>query len=72
MEHWMTDSVSISGIPSQMHPSPIILWQVTSTFMLLVLSKGNKFKGNMTCVTSLFDSHIFIKYVPHLDFFNPN
>ena len=42
MKNRMTQQAFISDIPSQMHPSPILLWRVTLNFMLFVLSKGNK------------------------------
>ena len=42
MTDWTDDTASthafISDIPSQMHPSPIIMWQVILIFMLFVLS----------------------------------
>ena len=42
MDHCLTGTAeihaSISDIPSQIHPSPITLWQVIISFMLFVLS----------------------------------
>ena len=42
MTDWTDNTASIyafiSDIPSQMHPSPIIMWQVILIFMLFVLS----------------------------------
>ena len=47
----------ISDIPSQMHPSPITLWQVILIFMVLVLTTQEIKNRNWTCVSSrLFDS----------------
>ena len=42
MTDWTDDTASIyafiSDIPSQMHPSPVIMWQVILIFMLFVHS----------------------------------
>ena len=75
MDHRLTDTASIhafiSDIPSQMHPSPITLWQVILIFMLFVLST-QKIKFWLIhdgCIETklVFQSCLIHSDIPHFD-----
>ena len=73
MTDWTDDTASIhafiSDIPSQMHPSPIIMWQVILIFMLFVLSaRGIKFWLVTIRLGLVFHQSCLIhRHVPHFD-----